>query len=127
MLNMILIPFVNTAPVVKEIFHTYNTLCTFISAKSCYQCAYSPPKTYYDKKVIVESVKYGKHYGSQKKTGYKHDDDHYGREQGGYTKKSYVPVPYTINVSVLHNCIHFIIMSFDFFTKLEVQLKSKFS
>ena len=82
--------------------------------KSCYQCAYSPPKTYYGKKVIVESVKYGKDYGTQKNQGYgqqqsggygqqqmgygqQQQKGGYGQQKGGYVKKTYVPVPYTVN------------------------------
>ena len=78
----------------------------------CYQCAYSPPKTYYDKKVVVES----KHYGGyqQKNDGYGggsrgggyggsrggHGSGGYGNDghgyEGGYHKKTYVPVSYTV-------------------------------
>lgn len=52
----------------------------------CYQCAYSPPKTYYKKVVSV------KHHGY----GYK-DKEAYGQQGGGYGgyEKSYVDyVPY---------------------------------
>lgn len=78
-------------------------MCVFFffyifTAKSCYQCAYSPPKTYYDKKVRVESVKYGKHYGHKNEAGYGKGQESYGSKHGGYTKKTYIPVPYTINV-----------------------------
>lgn len=78
---------------------------TFISslAKYCYQCAYSPPKTYYDKKVVLEKYQYGGY--DQQQSGYDNnggygDNNGYGSGQsyqGGYAKKSYVPVPRTIN------------------------------
>lgn len=61
--------------------------------KSCYQCAYSPPKTYYDKKVVVEKYQYGKHGGNQGGYG---QDQGYG-QQGGYAKKTVIPVARTVN------------------------------
>lgn len=79
--------------------------------KQCYQCAYSPPKTYYDKKVYVEEGKYKKHYDEDRyaERGY-HNEGYHGYEggrksyadnksggrYGGYTKKTVVPVPYTV-------------------------------
>lgn len=76
---------------------------SYVLAKSCYQCAYSPPKTYYDKKVIKEQHHYRKDYGHQDKgKGYdKKDQGRYGQHYGGYEKKTYVPVPYQINVSTM--------------------------
>ncbi|ELU10446.1 hypothetical protein CAPTEDRAFT_209693 [Capitella teleta] len=72
-------------------------------AKYCYQCAYSPPKTYYDKKVVLEKRQYG---GYEKKQQY--EPQGYGSSSGGhsqagqsyhggYAKKTYVPIPRTIN------------------------------
>ena len=72
------------------------------SAKQCYQCAYSPPKTYYDKKVIVEKHQYGHKYGKDKHdNGYgHHGHSGYGNDRhghyGGYVKKTVVPVPYKV-------------------------------
>jgi hypothetical protein len=77
-------------------------------AKQCYQCAYSPPKTYYDKQVYVEQGRYQKHYddtsyggygrrhaaGSERHGGYGEAKRH--GAYGGYTSKSVVPVPYTV-------------------------------
>ena len=77
----------------------------FHLAISCYQCAYSPPKTYYDQKVKVESYKYGKAYGQKNEDGYGKDDGYHGEKYGGYVKKSYIPVPYNVNVSVWPVCI----------------------
>lgn len=73
-----------------------------ITAKKCYQCAYSPPKTYYDKKVVVEKVKYENEYGYKgNNDGYNgHNDGYHGNNEGhhgGYEKKSVVPVPYTVH------------------------------
>ncbi|KAK2163306.1 hypothetical protein LSH36_82g06015 [Paralvinella palmiformis] len=69
-------------------------------AKYCYQCAYSPPKTYYDKKVVVEKVHYGHHKGGYQSGSYGYDNNKqhtgYGHE-GGYTKKTYIPVARTVN------------------------------
>jgi hypothetical protein len=53
------------------------------AGKSCYQCAYSPPKTYYDKKVYVEHGEYGKQYES----GYGGHQGGYGGQHDGYGKK----------------------------------------
>ena len=42
---------------------------------------------------------YGKAYGQESQDGYGEDDQGYhGEKHGGYIKKSYIPVPYTINV-----------------------------
>ena len=78
------------------------------AAKSCYQCAYSPPKTYYDKKVRVESHMYGRKYGQESSDGgYGHDEKgQHGEKHAGYIKKSYIPVPYTINVSLKVTYLH---------------------
>ena len=76
----------------------YFCLCVLFTAKYCYQCAYSPPKTYYDKKVVVEKYQYGGY--QQQNKGYGHQSyGNHGNNQGyhgGYAKKTYVPVPRTI-------------------------------
>lgn len=59
-------------------------------SKYCYQCAYSPPKTYYDKKLVVEKRDYG--YGGNEGYG---NDRGYGKH-GSYYKKTYVPVQRTV-------------------------------
>lgn len=66
--------------------------------KNCYQCAYSPPKTYYDKKVVVEKYAYGqqKHDYQQQPHGYGDDKKQGYGKHGGYTKKTYVPVARTV-------------------------------
>ena len=41
---------------------------------------------------------YGKKYGHESEGGYGDEKGHHGEKHGGYIKKSYIPVPYTINV-----------------------------
>ena len=51
---------------------------------------------------------YGKKYGHESEGGYGDEKGHHGEKHGGYIKKSYIPVPYTINVSASmcrHECI----------------------
>ena len=40
---------------------------------------------------------YGRKYGEESDS-YDDDRGHHGEKHGGYIKKSYIPVPYTINV-----------------------------
>ena len=46
----------------------------------------------------VESFNYGKAYGQKNDDGYGQDDGYHGEKYGGYVKKSYIPVPYNVNV-----------------------------
>ena len=95
----------------------YSELSGFVPAKLCYQCAYSPPKTYYSKKVKVEHGRYHgqdhghdsygdrhNNYGDRHNNyGDRHNDGygrggHKSRGYGGsYTKKTVHPFHYTVD------------------------------
>ena len=79
MVIMMMMMIMMTMMMIMMMWVTYLfALCCSLTAKYCYQCAYSPPKTYYDKKVVVEKVQYG-----HQKTGYQGNAYGYNTKQTG--------------------------------------------